>query len=190
MKTLLVVLSLLTTLNFGYADNSQINHWYQELKDSEITFHSHGAVCEQIAKIQMADQYPPDEYEITTGIIYGKAGIIIGELDLVVFDKTHEARMVAEVKCKRRVAAARKEAQLQLERFYNKVVDSDLPIVFYGADGEDYDVRQFDEIEKEDLKTISQLEGEPYFEYTVGLNYDEVILLWKRLKRCQTSKHC
>lgn len=77
-----------------------------------------GTVCEQVAKLQAQEAYPAPRYHVITGIAYSNGDRVVGELDVVVFDKgTNKAILVAEVKCWRGLQGAMNKAREQRTRF-------------------------------------------------------------------------
>ena len=141
-----------------------------------------GTVCEEVARLRLADQYRSDRYDIETGIEYKSNGRTIGELDVVVFDRrTSEAIVIAEVKCWTNMSSGHKKAMDQLSRFQRSVNDRIIDEMRNLSTGKRYKYTQFDE----DIKfiTASQAGGESAgFEMTLGYGLNDFTEMSQKLQ--------
>src|SRR5690606_9004921 len=91
---------------------------FEELRDLPISYEQKGQICEQVARLQLDDIYPPHAYDINIGIEYIVHNRTIGELDVVVTDKqTRDVILIAEVKCWKNLKGALNKAKDQRSRF-------------------------------------------------------------------------
>ncbi len=162
--------------------------YFEELSRIPANYKVFGTVCEEMARIDLEQEFPPDFYEIKVGIQYRDASRTIGELDVIVFRRSdEEAMMVAEVKCWRNFKKALTKANKQLSRFQNTRVRGD-EICYIGREFE-YHWTQFDEITR--YEKISQLGGRKQgFDRTLTLDLSAIKRIRSRLIRCQKSRQC
>lgn len=163
---------------------------FEALRDSGEKYEITGTVCEQVARLNMQAQYPEAQYEVQTGVIYDNAQRTLGELDVVVFDKKDmNAILVAEVKCWKKLSAARSKAQEQRNRFI-RTLNSGTNLSMH-CDLHDcpYSERNFQKNIK--YVAISQNGGEKAgFEMTLGYSLDELMRLREQLINCQKQNEC
>jgi len=81
-----------------------------------------GSILEALARAEMLSEYPPPENMISGGVkYYSDAGVLLGELDLVIVNQEGEAVVVGEVKLSsessRAMGRNRRKARQQLQRF-------------------------------------------------------------------------
>lgn len=88
------------------------------IKDNGRNLQDVGAICEDMAQLQLRRQYPSDKYVVLTGISYSDREGVVGELDVVVFQKQFGlAVLVGEVKCWGDYQSGLRKAQDQRKRF-------------------------------------------------------------------------
>ncbi len=91
---------------------------FDAIKDTGVNYKPDGAVCEQVVILQMQQAYPADQYALTSGVEYDIGDGTVGELDLVVVNKsTQHVELVGEVKCWHDFGAAMDKAKAQRDRF-------------------------------------------------------------------------
>lgn len=164
---------------------------FEQLVRIERSFEDSGAVCEEVARLQVQRTYPNPQFEVFTGIFYADSERVIGELDIVVLDsQLQKVVQIAEVKCWKEPASGLEKALQQRKRFL-KTLRSAKELVFRSAfSGEHVLSKQaFQGIEN--FKTIGQ-------KGTSAIGYDEempyTLLEFQELRRkvmnCQKRSEC
>lgn len=98
------------------------NEDFEVLKTRPRSYEDSGAICEELAKIQFEKKYDTSKYNVEVGIAYGDTDRTIGELDIVVFEKSPlKVVHVAEVKCWKDARAGLEKAKDQRKRFLTNV---------------------------------------------------------------------
>jgi len=106
------------------------------LKTNTRSFEDKGAVCEEVVKLYLEQEFAPPRYEVLVGVAYGDLERVIGELDEVVVDtQTQEVVRVLEVKCWKDLRAGQEKAQQQRERFL-KTLKRGAPVYFNSTQSE------------------------------------------------------
>jgi hypothetical protein len=142
LRAFFVISSLFLSLA---ASAAPLNELFEKLRDSAMDYETVGTICEQVAKIELYKTYSPEDFEVITGIEYGDRTRTIGELDVVVFQKsTKEAVLVGEVKCWKDASAAREKAMDQRNRFIRSLKKN---IDMHDAD-QAYNKKQFNHVLK------------------------------------------
>lgn len=182
-----IQLVLLTTA-FGARSEEEYFHELAKVPTSYVVF---GTVCEQMARLDLQEEFPSREYDIQVGIEYHDRSRTIGELDVIVFRKSDaEAIFVAEVKCWRDLNGARKKADDQLNRFRVQR-ERESEIEFRSHDGMTnyFDWTQFDE--EISYEAISQAGGKAAgFDRVLRLDLEAIKRLHRRLVQCQENRNC
>lgn len=178
------LMSLQTALGFWASDFDQLVRVDRSFEDS-------GAVCEEVARIQMQKTYQRPQYEVHTGIYYADSERVIGELDIVVIDNSSEKVVqVSEVKCWKEPLLGLEKAMQQRKRFI-KALRSAKELVFHSAfSGEPLLSKQaFKGIEN--FKTIGQ-KGTRVVGYDEELPYTflEFQDLRRKVMNCQNRSEC
>jgi hypothetical protein len=170
---------------------SVIDEYFNALKGLPLDLRSHGPVCEQMARYQMAKTYGTSTYDYKVGIIYWNDSRVVGELDLVVLRKSdNEALFVGEVKCQRRMTRARHHAESQLDRFADHIDRNQVKEMYLSDDeSERFSPSSFDE--QPEQWTIGQKGAKAAgFTHELELDLDDVLHLQRRLIRCQEQGQC
>lgn len=182
--------SLIGFLVFISVNSSQardLNPIFNLLKPTGENYQVVGVVCEQVAKLEMEREYGP-KYFVTTGIEYGNPSHVIGELDVVVFDKsTGKAVMVGEVKCWENASGGLRKAYDQRQRFINTIKNRQ-QVQMYSKSAR-FDVKQFDGQIR--YMAISYL-GTKSVGYDEDLDYtlEELMKLRQMMIQCQNQGSC
>lgn len=192
MKTL--ILTLLLSLHFVTTSsakeslpNPRVDEYFEELSHEKVDFEPSGMVCERVAVREVESLYPSVNYNIVNGISYDQNKTTIGELDVVIFDKsTGKVEAVAEVKCWTSFSGALKKAKNQRMRFLtylNRNID------ISDKSGKRYSKDLFKNIQK--YFTISQAGGvNQGFDFELSLTYKELMALRSRLLDCKAQGRC
>ena len=110
---------------------------FEALKNTGVNYKPDGTVCEQIVVLQMQQTYPADQYAVTAGVEYDIGDGTVGELDLVVLNKTtQKVELVGEVKCWHDFGAAMDKAKVQRDRFMWNLTQFPGKITFSAHDPE------------------------------------------------------
>lgn len=166
---------------------------YERLLVRPANYQVFGTICEELARLRLEEQFSPKNYYVVTGIQYRNSTRTIGELDVVVFrNSDHEAVMVGEVKCWRRLGEGRAKAEKQLHRFED-TMKSGMKIRFVangkGDPKKQYSPQQFDE--RPDLLSISQEGGRTHgFDMCLNYDLDQVQVLRNAILHCQETGRC
>ncbi len=129
---LFFLFSIVSSFNVTHAI-SDLDSAFEALKESPEDFKIAGTVCEQVARLELEEQFPPESYTIENGITYTQDGRILGELDVVVFSKTESSPVVliGEVKCWQNQAGALRKAGQQRRKFRDAIRFHAPEIEFY-----------------------------------------------------------
>lgn len=189
------MLALVLTLCFATNSYSKpdvfsekkIQDYFEILSYDKIDFEPDGAVCERVALREVDRLYPKENFTIINSIQYDDKKSTIGELDIVVFDKTTEkVEAIAEVKCWKSFQGALKKAKEQRMRFQTYLGRN---ITFKDADEKKYSKEAFNNVKK--FFTISQEGGlNQGFDFELSLNLKELMELRKRLLDCNAQGKC
>ena len=189
--TLLLLAAAVAPAQAGYSTDDRVDDWLEELRDSAVDYTVFGTVCEQVARLEYADDFPPSHYDIVVGIQYMRGSRVLGELDVVVFRrKDRQAVLVGEVKCRRSFSAARRKAEEQLNRFAGAIRHPrDLRMRHVGGGRGEVLPTQFQG--RMQYVAIAQ-EGatDNGFDEEIHLTLEEARLLHRRLLNCQDRGEC
>lgn len=88
------------------------------LKDAPRDYFDTGAICEEVARLELQQEFQTPQYKVLTGISYDNGDGTAGELDVIVFDNnTNKVIKIAEVKCWNKLDAGLVKAKKQRARF-------------------------------------------------------------------------
>ena len=179
---LTVTLSLLSFFCFA----GPIENYVELFKDRAYDWENSGNVCEFVAQEEMKAYFPEDKYEIKSGITYKFNNQVVGERDLIMFNRS--AKMVdaiGEVECWKEPGQGYQKAIEQRARF-KKFVGRDVII----QDQE----RVYDNVQFRSVKTffsVAQGGSKSYgFDYEIPLTLKEAKDLRTAMLRCQSSGKC
>lgn len=180
------VFSVVLVLLSVSASAAPLQDLFEQLRDSGLNYEVVGTVCEQVSRLELQKTYPPAEFEIINGIEYGDLTRTIGELDVVVFQKsTKKAVLVGEVKCWKDNNAAIEKAHDQRKRF-QKSLSKNIDLHTYDTD---FDKSQFNQVQK--YVAIAPKGSKDYgFEMDMENSLSELMQLRKMLINCQSQGQC
>lgn len=169
------------------APNARIDEYFELLSYEKVDFEPVGTVCERVAVREVESLYPSANYDIINSIRYDEKKTTVGELDVVVFDKsTGKVEAVAEVKCWRSFKSALKKAKEQRMRFLTHLNNN---IVIEDKNGKRYSKDLFKHIQK--YFSISQSGGiNQGFDFELSLDFNELMELRTKLLTCKDSGRC
>lgn len=156
-----------------------------------VNYKADGVVCEQIARLQLYEQFPEPRYQITTGVEYIVDDRIIGELDLVIIDRqTSAVVMLGEVKCWRSLDKAMDKAKSQRDRFLWTYRQNKSAIIFRPK--EKQLVLKSADFEKfQGYLFVSQVGGKKWgFNEELPYRLSELDSLQEHLIQCQKKHIC
>ncbi|MBS1970517.1 MAG: hypothetical protein JSU04_09420 [Bdellovibrionales bacterium] len=180
------VLSVVLVLLSLTANAAPIQDLFEQLRDSGLNYEVVGTVCEQVSRLELQKAYPASQYEIINGIEYGDATRTIGELDVVIFEKTtKKAVLVGEVKCWKDLKSAIAKARDQRLRF-QKSLSKDIALHDYQAD---YDKSQFSNVQKY-VAIAPKGAKAAGFEMDMENSLSELMQLRDMLIKCQYQGQC
>ncbi|MFZ9596468.1 MAG: hypothetical protein ACO3A2_10375 [Bdellovibrionia bacterium] len=161
---------------------------FERLKSVVDDYEIAGSICEQVAKLHLESQFPPDDFKIEHEVAYSLGSIkkVLGELDLVVIrKKDQKVVLVAEVKCWHDIEGAQRKAADQKERFRYYINDLHSIHFFKLSDPRiEFLPSQFDQLPPFIL--ISQDGGLPQgFDMELPYSLDELMELRMRLVQVQ-----
>lgn len=162
MKFLVLISSLFFALNSFAATWAED---FESLKSIPRSYEDSGAICEEIARLDVQKIYLAPQFEVLTGISYGDTQRVIGELDIIVFDKNiNKVVHIAEVKCWKDMRGGLDKALDQRHRFL-KAIRSAKVLVFKSTSSDaTYPQEQFEDVS--DFTTLGQ-------KGTVAAGYDQ-----------------
>ena len=130
--TLILSLCLLSAHAFA----GDVQAAFEALKNTKVNYSPDGAVCEQLARLKVRETYPENAYDITGDIEYDLGALTIGELDVVVIEKSSQkVVLVEEVKCWKSFDGAKDKAVGQKTRFMWNLTKFPEKIRFTSYDG-------------------------------------------------------
>ncbi|MBC7464431.1 MAG: hypothetical protein H7256_00435 [Bdellovibrio sp.] len=164
---------------------------YLAIKDSGRDFEPAGAICEEVAKLDIQHQFPAPNFNVITGIAYSDQFGTLGELDIIVFDvKSDTAVMFAEVKCWKNPSQGLDKMHDQRDRFFRNIRSGKVLKFDWNFDGtKEFKREQFLTTEK--FISIAQ-KGAKDVGYDDELPYTlkELMQLRARILRCQDLEGC
>lgn len=164
---------------------------YEVLKELPVDYKPEGAVCEQIARLEAHQVFPQDQFLVVLGVEYHVGAGTLGELDLVVVDKSsRKVTQVAEVKCWGNLYNALDKAKAQQDRFLWNLSQFPNQIRFLAEDsGVELNIRDFGGIKE--FVFISQQGGlRRGFHQEMPYTLSEIHELRAKLVRCQNQGEC
>jgi hypothetical protein len=152
MKLSVFVSAFLFSLNLFAANWAED---FEALKSVPRSYEDSGAICEEVARLDVRKQFPAPQYVVEVGIAYGDGSRTIGELDIIVFDLNMQRVVrIGEVKCWKSFSGGLSKAREQRTRFLN-TIRSNGPVYFKNTStGQMYDQAWFKGIN--DFITIGQ----------------------------------
>lgn len=190
MKNLILISSLLLSFNlFAKIDEqaSNVNEYFEILSHDSTYFEPDGAICERVALHEVTVLYPTEQFEILNGLQYDDKKTTIGELDLVIFDRsTGLVEAIAEVKCWKSFEGALKKVKDQRNRFKLYL---DRNITISDEDGKKYSKDLFKNVKR--YFSISQKGGMDHgFDFELSLTLKELEALRRMLLNCAAEGKC
>lgn len=185
LKSVFVLLSFVSSVALaGLAED------FEALKSVPRDYTDAGSICEEVARLRVADEYPAPQYKVETGIAYGNEERTIGELDVIVFDlNTQKAVKLGEVKCWKDARAGLVKAKDQRARFL-KNIRSNKPLQFISTSThQTYDADQFRHVN--DFISIAQ-KGTTNVGYDMEMEYtlNEFHQFRMKMIQCQRQGEC
>lgn len=182
----LSIVILFSSVSFAGGD---IESYFEALRASGANFEPDGTVCEEIARLEVAKEFG-EAYEITTGVEYSLGKDTLGELDVVVFDKTnHKVVLIAEVKCWKNLQQAMDKLKAQRDRFTWNLTQHAAHIQFQADEGLKFEVEDFQGTFE--FRSISQFGGlKKGFDQEIELTLSDVRELRSKLLKCQAWGEC
>lgn len=161
---------------------------FDQLKRNEISYEAKGTICEQVANLSLAKDYPAPQFRIINGITYSNLERVIGELDVVVLNnQSQKVELIAEVKCWADLSKAQTKAQDQRSRFL-KSIRSSSELWISTAD-EEFSKQQFADIKR--LISISNRGGSIHgFDLELPFSMQELMVLRRALLQCFEQNLC
>lgn len=184
----LALVGLFVSLSTFAADLQPV---FEALKNEAVDYEPSGQVCEQVARLQFAQKYKPEQYQITGGIEYNVLNRTIGELDLVILDRKSQAVvLVGEVKCWKSLDGALDKAHDQRSRFINTLQKHGENIVFEAKDGGEYHAQQFQSPSPKFISIAQAGSTKHGFDAELGYSLHELMQLRTMLLKCQDQGQC
>jgi hypothetical protein len=186
-QTLSLTLSILLFAGFAQAS---LQDEMEALRDTPRSYVDTGAICEEVARLDVQKEFPKPQYTVINGIAYSGENGTIGELDVVIFDNnTQKVIKIAEVKCWKDLKGGLKKARDQRQRFlsWNK---SGKKLKFKStSDGRVFPQDQFDYVTE--FVSIAQ-KGATRSGFDAELNYTlpELMQLRQMMMQCQSRGEC
>ncbi|WP_142695894.1 hypothetical protein [Bdellovibrio sp. NC01] len=184
--TLFLTLVFVTHQSFA----GDIQAAFQSLQNVGENWEPDGAVCEQLARLKIRAAYPENQYTITGDIEYDTGALTIGELDVIVIEKSsNRVILVQEVKCWKNFAGGLEKAQSQKLRFLWHLGKTPQAMRFTSYDGTKLTAANF--ASSFPFVFVSQAGGVAKgFDEELDLNLSEIKQLRMQLLKCQDQGHC
>lgn len=160
------------------------------LKDTARDYFDTGAICEEIARLDMQEEFPAPQFKVLTGISYDNGDGTAGELDVIVFDMhLNKVIKIAEVKCWKKLDHALIKAQKQRARFLGYRANSANISYKKAHSSETFTKEQFADVN--DFITIGQ-QGALAFDFDRELKYSlrDFAELRDLMMKCQHDGLC
>lgn len=184
------LMTLFATYFFIFLAHAGIQQDFAELKNQGRNLQDTGAICEEVARLEMQRQYG-HQFEVLTGIEYSGQSGSIGELDVVVFNRrNYQVVLIGEVKCWKDMEEGLRKAHDQRQKFF-KIMNSMRTIYFHAKDDSSvrFSKQQFSQNPR--FVSIAQ-KGGVSVGYDFEFNYSlaELMELRNLILRCQSSGAC
>ncbi|WII71184.1 hypothetical protein QJS83_12005 [Bdellovibrio sp. 22V] len=163
---------------------------FAELKNIPRSYEDSGSICEEIARLDLQKEFPAPQYEVIVGIAYGDATRVIGELDVVIFDKNiQKVIKIAEVKCWKDMRGGLQKALEQRARFLKSIRSSKQLVFKSTSTKEVFDAEKFEYVEE--FFTMGQ-KGTVAVGYEREMEYTHKEMQTHRYEmiRCQNQGQC
>lgn len=169
---------------------ADITPYFEALKQSGVNYEPDGAVCEQVARVKLSEEFPENDFLITTGVEYNTGENTLGELDVVVVNRSSQkVVMVAEVKCWRNLYNAMDKLKMQRDRFLWNLKQFPHKMNFDSSAGIPFHVSQFDDVMT--FRSIAQQGGlRRGFDVELEFTLSELKELRMKLLKCQSWGEC
>lgn len=96
--------------------------YVNRLRNISVNYQVDGAICEQVARLELEAEYPRQQYKVDVNLAYGLGNQVLGELDVVVSEKFSDAViLVGEVKCWTEPGRAQAKGAAQRLRFMDHI---------------------------------------------------------------------
>jgi hypothetical protein len=162
--------------------------YIRQLRSLAVNYQVEGAICEQVARLELLNEYNPRQYQIEVNMAYGAGSQTLGELDVVVIE-TYSGLvvLVAEVKCWTEPGRAQAKGSSQRQRFMGHLnATRDLWIQH---DGKNVSLRRFSELKNFILIGQNGVRRHG-FERELKLDLDELMGLRRTMMDCQRAGDC
>lgn len=178
-------------LFFPFVSWANLASSYEAIKNQPRYYKDPGAVCEEVARNEFSLKYPAPQYEVIVGVAYNLGGRTLGELDLVILDKTTEQiEIVGEVKCYENLKKGLNKARQQRKRFLSNLSQSGEKLVFINTSTEKTVPNKMFRTVKTFL-SVSQKGGEVVgFDHELEHSLDEMSELRDMVIKCQQRQEC
>ncbi len=187
MKLSVFVSALLFSLNLFAANWAED---FAALKNIPRSYEDSGAICEEIARLDIQKQFPAPQYVVEVGIAYGDGSRTVGELDIIIFDlNLQRVVRIGEVKCWKSLSGGLEKARDQRSRFLSAIRSNRTVYFKSTSTGQMYDQAWFKGIN--DFITIGQA-GAVHSGYDMELGYTLNELQQHRsdMLNCQHQGQC
>lgn len=187
LKSVLVLFLSLSSVAFAGLQED-----FEALKSVPRDYTDSGSICEEVARLRIAEEYQAPQYTVEVGIAYGNAERTIGELDIIIFDNNlHKAIKLGEVKCWKDARGGLKKAQDQRARFLKNIRSGNgRNLEFVNtATHQRYDAEQF--LHVNEFISIAQ-KGTTAVGYDMEMEYSlgEFNALRMKMIQCQKQGEC
>lgn len=187
MKVFALFFALIPSVVFANLETD-----FQAIKNNGRNLVDVGAICEEVAQLDMKRKYPEDQYRVLTSISYSDLDGTVGELDLIIFEKaSDQVVVVGEVKCWQNMEAGLRKARDQRARFQRHVNSSKVITFKWLPDPSAYRLtkKQFNKVNN--FITVAQ-RGARSAGYDIELEHSlaDLMELRSRIMQCQSQGTC
>lgn len=187
MKFLFVLVSL-----FPFFAVANLETDFEAIKNNGRSLQDTGAICEEVAQLQMKRQYPADRYNVLTSIAYADLNGTVGELDVIIFEKaSNQAIVIGEVKCWRNMEGGLSKARSQRSRFLSNIKSGKALTFTWLPDPGSYHFTKQNFNKVNTFITIAQ-KGSKSAGYDLELEHSlgDLMELRSRIMNCQSQGAC
>ena len=138
MKLLRSHLSLIATLWWASASicafAGTVESFFEKFSGLKVNTQNTGQLGELVAMADLKESYPETTHEMLNGIKYFRGSEVVGELDIVIIDKSSQKVVeVVEVKTSKDPSSVYSKASKQLERFVSEFQAPEINLTLEGT---------------------------------------------------------
>lgn len=183
---MLAVVSIWGVPSWGYS--TWQDAYVNRLRNEPVNYQVEGAICEQVARLELEAEYPKAQFKVHVNMSYGLGNQVLGELDVIVSEKfSDDVILVGEVKCWTEPGRAQAKGSAQRTRFMEHIART---AGLWVREGTRYlKMSRFSRLQ--DFVLIGPRGARRYgFERELRLDLDDLMDLRRTMMDCQKAGEC